>query len=120
MDEAKKIKKIDRKVFLSENAIIRSIAIIGIFIIDIFLNTYIAYRGLRGFQGFDVIDVCGYIYGALIVWILSELRSEPTIDLDLSMIVSIVLLIALIMLAMFFPPTPEAIQELCDSWFGRF
>lgn len=117
MDEAKKIKKIDRKVFLSENAIIRSIAIIGIFIIDITLNTYIAYRG---FQGFDILDICGYIYGVLIAWILSELRSELTIDLDLSMVVSIVLLIALIMLAMFFPPTPEAMQNLCDSWFGRF
>lgn len=112
MDET--IKKIDRKVFLSENAIIRSTAIIGIFIIDITLNTYIA------FQRFDVLDICGYIYGVLIVWILSELRSEPTIDLDLSMVVSIVLLIALIMLAMFFPPTPKAIQELCDFWFCRF
>lgn len=117
MDETKKVRKIDKKVFLSEKAIIRSIVIIGMFVINVLIISDSDYAI------FPVFETVIYTTAGGIAWVLYDvILSRFTLaDLDLSMIVSIVLLIALIMLVVFFPPATEsmqkAIQESIAFWF---
>ena len=118
MDETKKVKKIDRKVFLSEKAMIRSILIIGMFVYNVIIISDSDYAI------YPVFETVMYTTGIGISLVLYDiiLSGFTLANLDLSMIVAIVLLIALIMLVVFFPPATEsmqkAIQESSAFWLG--
>lgn len=117
MDETKKVKKIDRKVFLSEKAMIRSILIIGMFVYNVIIISDSDYAI------YPVFETVMYTTGIGISLVLYDiiLSGFTLANLDLSMIVAIVLLIALIMLVVFFPPAAEsmqkAIQKSIAFWF---
>ena len=112
INEAKVVEKISQKNFWNEKAITRSVIILGIFVINTSLSI-VGYDATFPVDGIPIYMICvGY------AWLCSGLRDKPSLeDLDLSVVVSIVLLIATIMLAVFFPVTAKTmfeLREFCD------